>query len=93
VRIAYSDRLKEEIRRLNIVFAISIATDISLIAWLIENFRTSDPFLLLIGGLGTLRIERSETSDEIFNPFQTTAETPGAEPYEKSDYVCNHLGQ
>jgi len=31
-----------------------------------------------------LRIERSETSDEIFNQFQTTAETPEAEPYEKA---------
>jgi len=31
------------------------------------------------------RIERSETSNEIFNQFQNTAETPGAEPYEKSE--------
>ena len=54
--MAYIDKLKEEIGWLKVVFAISIATDISLIAWLIENFRTSDPFLLLIGGIGTLLI-------------------------------------
>ena len=54
--MAYIDKLKEEIGWLKVVFAISIATDISLIAWLIENFRTSDPFLLLIGGIGALLI-------------------------------------
>ena len=54
--MAYIDKLKEEIGWLKVVFAISIATDISLIAWLIENFRTSNPFLLLIGGIGALLI-------------------------------------
>jgi len=42
------------------------------------------PFLLSNGQDARFQeIERSETSDEIFNQFQTTAETPGAEPYEK----------
>jgi len=43
------------------------------------------PFLLSNGQDARFQeIERSETSDEIFNQFQTTAETPGAEPYELS---------
>jgi len=37
------------------------------------------------------RIERSETSDEIFNQFQTTAETPGAEPYEKAGLPRSYI--
>ena len=52
--MAYIDKVKEEIGWLKIIFAISIATDISLIAWLIENFKKEDPFLLVIAGLGAL---------------------------------------
>jgi dihydroxyacetone kinase len=52
--MAYIDKVKEEIGWLKIIFAISIATDISLIAWLVENFKKEDPFLLLIAGLGAL---------------------------------------
>ena len=37
------DKVKEEIGWLKIIFAISIATDISLIAWLVENFKKEDP--------------------------------------------------
>ena len=50
--MAYIDKVKEEIGWLKVIFAISIATDISLIAWLIENFKKEDPFLLVIAGLG-----------------------------------------
>ena len=52
--MAYIDKVKEEIGWLKIIFAISIATDISLIAWLVENFKKEDPFLLVIAGLGAL---------------------------------------
>ncbi|MDE0682457.1 MAG: hypothetical protein OXI63_06035 [Candidatus Poribacteria bacterium] len=52
--MAYIDKIKEEIGWLKVIFAISIATDISLIAWLVENFKKEDPFLLLIAALGAL---------------------------------------
>ena len=52
--MAYIDKIKEEIGWLKVIFAISIATDISLIAWLVENFKKEDPFLLIIAGLGAL---------------------------------------
>ncbi|MYK23073.1 hypothetical protein F4054_12545 [Candidatus Poribacteria bacterium] len=52
--MAYIDKVKEEIGWLKVIFAISIATDISLIAWLVENFKKEDPFLLLIARLGAL---------------------------------------
>ena len=52
--MAYIDKVKEKIGWLKVIFAISIATDISLIAWLVENFKKEDPFLLLIAGLGAL---------------------------------------
>ena len=52
--MAYIDKVKEEIGWLKVIFAISIATDISLIAWLIENFKKEAPFLLVIAGLGAL---------------------------------------
>ncbi len=52
--MAHIDKVKEEIGWLKVIFAISIATDISLIAWLVENFKKEYPFLLLIAGLGAL---------------------------------------
>ncbi len=54
--MARIDKLKEEIGWLKVIFAISIATDISLIAWLIQNFQKESPFLLLIAGGGALLI-------------------------------------
>ena len=33
------DKLKEEIGWLKVVFAISLATDISLVAWVIQNYK------------------------------------------------------
>ena len=47
-----TDKLKEEIGWLKVIFAISIATDISLIAWLIENFGKANLFLYLVGTFG-----------------------------------------
>ena len=47
--MAYIDKVKEEIGWLKIIFTILIATDISLIAWLIQNYGRVNPFLF-IGG-------------------------------------------
>lgn len=52
--MAYIDKCKEEIGWLKIVFAISTATDISLIAWVIQNYGKANPILLMIGTLGIL---------------------------------------
>ena len=54
--MARIDKLKEEIGWLKIIFAISIATDITLIAWLIQNFQKESSLLLLIAGVGALLI-------------------------------------
>ena len=45
--MALIDKRKEEIGWLKVLFAILIATDISLIAWLIQNFGKTHPFLYL----------------------------------------------
>ena len=47
--MAYIDKLKEEIGWLKVVFAILIATDISLIAWLVQNYRKAALLILAIG--------------------------------------------
>ena len=54
--MAYIDRVKEEIGWLKVIFAISIATDISLIAWLIQSYGKVRPFLSMLGALGALLI-------------------------------------
>lgn len=52
--MAHIDRVKEEIGWLKVVFALSIATDISLIAWLIQNYGKANPFLFLVGAIGAV---------------------------------------
>ncbi len=47
--MAQIDKIKEEIGWLKVVFAILIATDISLIAWLAQNYKKATPLLLTIG--------------------------------------------
>ena len=47
--MAQIDKLKEEIGWLKVVFAILIATDISLIAWLAQNYGKTNPLLLKVG--------------------------------------------
>ncbi len=42
------DRLKEEIGWLKIIFGILIATDISLVAWLFQNYGKVSQFLLIV---------------------------------------------
>ena len=46
--MAKLDKLKEEIGWLKIAFGIFIATDISLVAWLVQNYNKADIFLLII---------------------------------------------
>lgn len=42
------DKLKEEIGWLKVVFAILVATDISLIAWLARNYANADNLLFTL---------------------------------------------
>ncbi|MDE0505473.1 MAG: hypothetical protein OXI86_15455 [Candidatus Poribacteria bacterium] len=46
--MARIDKLKEEIGWFKIVFAILIATDISLVAWLVQNYGKVSPRLLIV---------------------------------------------
>ena len=50
--MAHLDKVKEEIGWLKVVFAILIAADISLVAWLAQNHRNADPFLVIAGVVG-----------------------------------------
>ena len=54
--MAYIDKVKEEIGWLKVIFAISIATDISLIAWLIQSYGKTGQFLFFLGTFGALLI-------------------------------------
>ena len=50
--MAKLDKLKEEIGWMKIVFGILIAADISLVAWVAENYNKTDIFLLVICIIG-----------------------------------------
>lgn len=50
--MARIDKLKEEIGWLKVIFTILIATDISLIAWAVQNYRKTSLLLLIVGGIG-----------------------------------------
>ena len=54
--MARIDKLKEEIGWLKVIFAISIATDISLIAWLVQNYGQVNLYLLIVGVIGACLI-------------------------------------
>ena len=54
--MAHIDKVKEEIGWLKVIFAISIATDISLIAWLIQSYGKVSLLLSILGALGALLI-------------------------------------
>ncbi len=54
--MARIDKLKEEIGWLKVIFAILIATDISLIAWLIQSYGRVHLFLSIFGVFGALLI-------------------------------------
>ena len=40
-----ADRLKEEIGWLKVAFAIAVALDASLVAWLAQNYATASPII------------------------------------------------
>ena len=44
-----SERLKEEIGWLKVVFAVAVALDASLVAWLAQNYDTSSTLLFVAG--------------------------------------------
>jgi 4-hydroxybenzoate polyprenyltransferase len=44
-----TDRIKEEIGWLKVVFGILVATDISLVAWLAQNFSSASRIQVLVG--------------------------------------------
>ncbi|MEN8216952.1 MAG: hypothetical protein ABFS56_11390 [Pseudomonadota bacterium] len=50
------DKLKEEIGWLKVVFAILVATDISLVAWLVQNYNNATSFLSIIGTIATFAV-------------------------------------
>ena len=54
--MAHIDKLKEEIGWLKIVFAILIATAISLAAWVIQNYGKANPVLTIGGAAAVLLI-------------------------------------
>lgn len=54
--MAHIDKVKEEIGWLKVVFAISLATVLSLIAWLVENYGKGQRLLLVVGGVSAFLI-------------------------------------
>ncbi|MGH8477951.1 MAG: hypothetical protein ACRER2_19670 [Methylococcales bacterium] len=51
-----SEKLKEEIGWLKVVFGILAAIDVSLLAWLAQNYRSANALLLVIGALAVAGI-------------------------------------
>lgn len=47
-----SDRIKEELGWLKVVFAVSVAIDVSLVAWLAENYQTTSELLVVCAFVG-----------------------------------------
>ncbi len=54
--MAHIDKVKEEIGWLKVIFAIFIATVLSLIAWLVENYGKGQRLLLVIGRVAAFLI-------------------------------------
>jgi len=44
--VSKADRLKEEIGWLKVAFAITVALDASLVAWLAQNYTTASPVIV-----------------------------------------------
>ena len=49
-----ADRLKEEIGWLKVVFAVCVALDASLAAWLAQNYETARPVIVATGFVAAL---------------------------------------
>jgi 4-hydroxybenzoate polyprenyltransferase len=54
--MAHIDKVKEEIGWLKVVFAVFLATALSLIAWLVENYGKGQTLLLVVGGVAAFLI-------------------------------------
>ena len=54
--MAHIDKVKEEIDWLKVIFAISLATVLSFIAWLVENYGKGQKLLLVVGGVSAFLI-------------------------------------
>ena len=54
--MAHIDKVKEEIGWLKVVFAIFLATALSLIAWLVENYGKGQTLLLVVGGVAAFLV-------------------------------------
>ena len=54
--MAHIDKVKEKIGWLKVIFAISLATVLSLIAWLVENYGKGQKLLLVVGGISAFLI-------------------------------------
>ena len=48
------DRIKEELGWLKVVFAIFVAMDVSLVAWLAQNYENASIVLIVCGFLGVV---------------------------------------
>ena len=51
-----SEKVKEEIGWLKVVFGILAAIDVSLLAWLAQNYRSANALLLVLGALAVAGI-------------------------------------
>ncbi len=51
-----AERLKEEIGWLKVVFAVCVALDASLVAWLAQNYSTANPVLVVAGCIASVLI-------------------------------------
>ena len=56
IQMSKTDKLKEEIGWLKVVFGILVATDISIIAWMAQNYNKAPSFLLVICAVGILSV-------------------------------------
>ncbi|MEA1983415.1 MAG: hypothetical protein U9N39_07715 [Campylobacterota bacterium] len=50
------DKLKEELGWLKVVFGVFIATDLSIIAWLVQKYETQSELLSIISGMAIIVI-------------------------------------
>jgi len=50
------DRLKEEIGWLKLVFGLLVAVDVSLLAWLAQNYATASDVIVFAGGIAIIVI-------------------------------------
>lgn len=52
--MAKLDRIKEELGWLKVVFAVTVALDASLVAWLAQNYDTARPVIVATGFVAAL---------------------------------------